>query len=100
MLSKTRRWRRSLKRFFDAFLVVGGVLLIIGVLLYSLSTIPKVSWLHDAGTALLVAGLSRKRKRCGWIGLEHLDGSWRVSQMRPHRLCKKRIAISALFVHR
>src|SRR6266849_3367892 len=58
MLSKTRRWRRSLKRFFDAFLVVGGVLLIAGVLLYSLSTIPKVSWLHDAGTALLVAGLS------------------------------------------
>lgn len=58
MLSEMRRWGRSLRRFFDAFLVVGGVLLIIGVLLYSLSTIPKVSWLHDAGTALLVAGLS------------------------------------------
>jgi hypothetical protein len=38
--------------------VVGGVLLIIGVLLYFLATIPRVSWLHDAGTALLVAGLS------------------------------------------
>jgi hypothetical protein len=58
MLSEMRRWGRSLKRFFDAFLVVGGVLLIAGVILYSLSTIPKVSWLHDAGTALLVAGLS------------------------------------------
>ncbi len=58
MLSEMRRWGRSLRRFFDAFLVVGGVLLIIGVLLYSLSTIPKMSWLHDAGTALLVAGLS------------------------------------------
>jgi len=58
MLSRMRRWGWSLKRFFDAFLVVGGVLLIVGVLLYSLAIIPKVSWLHDAGTALLVAGLS------------------------------------------
>src|SRR5690242_19728210 len=58
MLSKMHQWGRSLKRFFDAFLVIGGVLLLAGVLLYSLSTIPKVSWLHDAGTALLVAGLS------------------------------------------
>lgn len=58
MVSKLRRWGRSLKRFFDAFLVVGGVLLVAGVLLYALATIPRVSWLHDAGTALLVAGLS------------------------------------------
>ena len=58
MLSKMHQWGRSLKRFFDAFLVIGGVLLLAGVLLYALATIPKVSWLHDAGTALLVAGLS------------------------------------------
>lgn len=39
-------------------MLVGGVLLILGAFLYSLATIPGVSWLHDAGTALIVAGLS------------------------------------------
>jgi len=53
-----RQWASLLKRFFDAFSVVGGILLIAGLLLLVLAAALKVDWLRDAGGALFVAGLS------------------------------------------
>ena len=53
-----RQWASRLKRFFDAFSVVGGILLVAGLLLLVLATALKVDWLRDAGGAMFVAGLS------------------------------------------
>lgn len=58
MWSKLRHQWIAIQKFLDSFLIIGAALLVLGILLYSLATIPGVSWLHDAGTALLVAGIS------------------------------------------
>ncbi len=57
-MSKTRKWEAVLRRFFDGFSLVGGILFISGLLLLVLATALKIVWLHDAGGTLFVAGLS------------------------------------------